>query len=211
MYVIKSCSCRSKMQYIKPGIDCTQLLRKAMFVALPRKVNTMLPCAAEWTLPRANLAHIEPNWSGFFVPRQRDVSVLCSFSSDSLVSEEQRRSTAAPGCRPSMLDTNTVNKRMNFPRMNSCTQQPCAIDTQLNGSLLPAQPDHTILKPQMVGMLALGTSSFLPTVMFSFKWSRPKHLSLVKGIIWVSVPIFMWTEWLDDRRGIQGSTLKREA
>jgi hypothetical protein len=31
----------------------------------------------------------------FFVPRQRDFSVLCSFSWDCLVSEEQRPSTAA--------------------------------------------------------------------------------------------------------------------
>jgi hypothetical protein len=34
-----------------------------MFVALPRKVNAMLPHATEQTLPRANLACVEPNWS----------------------------------------------------------------------------------------------------------------------------------------------------
>jgi hypothetical protein len=47
----------------------------------------------------------------FFIPRQRDFSVLCSFSWDGLGSEEQRRSTAARGCRASMLDTNTLNKQ----------------------------------------------------------------------------------------------------
>jgi hypothetical protein len=41
---------------LKPGIDCALLPREAMFVALPRKVDTMLP--------RANLARVEPNWSG---------------------------------------------------------------------------------------------------------------------------------------------------
>jgi hypothetical protein len=46
-----------------------------------------IPCcrAAERTLPLANLALVEPNRSGFFVPRQRGFSVLCSFSWDSLV------------------------------------------------------------------------------------------------------------------------------
>jgi hypothetical protein len=41
---------------LKPGIDCALLPREAMFVALPRKVDTMLPRAAERTLPRANMA-----------------------------------------------------------------------------------------------------------------------------------------------------------
>jgi hypothetical protein len=65
---------------LKPRIDCARLPREAMFVALPRKIDTMLPRAAERTLPRANLPRIESNRSGFFVPRQRDISVLCSFS-----------------------------------------------------------------------------------------------------------------------------------
>jgi hypothetical protein len=49
---------------LKPGIDCARLPREAMFVALPRKVDTMLPSAAERTLPRANLPRVEPNRSG---------------------------------------------------------------------------------------------------------------------------------------------------
>jgi hypothetical protein len=51
-----------------------------MFVALPRKVDTMLPDPAERTLPRENLARVEPNRSGFFSPWQKDFSVLSSFS-----------------------------------------------------------------------------------------------------------------------------------
>jgi hypothetical protein len=39
--------------------------------------------------------------------------------------------TATRGYRASMLDTNTVNKRMSLPRTNSCERQPRAIDTQL--------------------------------------------------------------------------------
>jgi hypothetical protein len=65
---------------IKPGIDCARLPGDAMFVALPRKVDTMLPHAAERTLPRTNLARVEPNWRGFLVPRTRHFSVLCSYS-----------------------------------------------------------------------------------------------------------------------------------
>jgi hypothetical protein len=49
---------------IKPGIDSARLPREAMFVALPRKVDTVLPRAAERTLQRANLARVEPNRSG---------------------------------------------------------------------------------------------------------------------------------------------------
>jgi hypothetical protein len=36
---------------IKPGIDCAQLPREAVFVDLPRKVDSMLPRGAP--LPRA--------------------------------------------------------------------------------------------------------------------------------------------------------------
>jgi hypothetical protein len=61
-------------QPLKPGIDCARLPLEAMSVPLPRKVDSMLPRAAERTLPRANFARVEPNWSGFFVPRQRDFS-----------------------------------------------------------------------------------------------------------------------------------------
>jgi hypothetical protein len=68
-----------RMCAVEPGIDCARLPREAMFSALPRKVHTMLPRAAERTLPRANLARVEPNRSGSSFPRQRDFSVLCSF------------------------------------------------------------------------------------------------------------------------------------
>jgi hypothetical protein len=51
--------------HVEPGIACVRLPREAMYVALPRKVDTMLPRAAERTLPHANLARVEPNQSGF--------------------------------------------------------------------------------------------------------------------------------------------------
>jgi hypothetical protein len=35
----------------KPGVDCARMPREAMFVALRRKVDTILPRAAERTLP----------------------------------------------------------------------------------------------------------------------------------------------------------------
>jgi hypothetical protein len=98
--------------FLKPGIDYTRLPREAMLVALSRKVDTMMP--------RANLTRVEPNRSGSL--SRSKFSVLCSFSWDGLVSEEQRPSTAARGCRTSMLDTNTVNKRTSLPRKNSCGQ-----------------------------------------------------------------------------------------
>jgi hypothetical protein len=87
--------CRSQWpRSLKPGINCARLPREAMFVSLPRKVNTMLP--------RANLARVEPNRSGSLSPRQRDFSVLCSFSWDGLASEGQRRSTAARNRYPAL-------------------------------------------------------------------------------------------------------------
>jgi hypothetical protein len=75
-----------------------------MFVALPRKVDTMLPRAAEQTLLRANLARAEPNGSGSS-SRCKGISVCCALSIETVL---WRRSTAARGCRASMLDTNTV-------------------------------------------------------------------------------------------------------
>jgi hypothetical protein len=56
----------------------------------------------------------------FFVPGQRDFSVLCSFSWDGLVAfrcffrgKMERRSTASRGCRASMVDTNKLIKADN--------------------------------------------------------------------------------------------------
>jgi hypothetical protein len=43
----------------------------------------------------------------FFVPRQRNFSVLCSFSWDGLMAEEQRRSTAARGSRAQSIPSLT--------------------------------------------------------------------------------------------------------
>jgi hypothetical protein len=63
--------------YFKQGIDCARLPREAMFVALPRKVDTMLPRTAELTLPRANLARVEPNRSGS-LSRGKGISVCCA-------------------------------------------------------------------------------------------------------------------------------------
>jgi hypothetical protein len=66
--------------HLKSGIDCARLPREAMFVALPRKVETMLLRAAERTLPRAKLGACRAKSERLFDPRQRDFSVLCSFS-----------------------------------------------------------------------------------------------------------------------------------
>jgi hypothetical protein len=81
---------------VKPGFHCTRLPREAMFVALPRNGDTMLP--------RANLARVEPNRSGS-LSRGKGISVCCALSVETVL---WRRSTAARGCRVSILDTNTV-------------------------------------------------------------------------------------------------------
>jgi hypothetical protein len=80
---------------LKPGIDCARLPREAMFVALPRKVDTMLP--------RANLGHVEANRSGS-LSRGKVISVCCALYVETV---SWRRSTSARGCRASTLDTNT--------------------------------------------------------------------------------------------------------
>jgi hypothetical protein len=59
------------MNILKQGIDCARLPREAMFVALPRKVDTMLP--------RANLTRVEPNRSGS-LSRGKGISVCCALS-----------------------------------------------------------------------------------------------------------------------------------
>jgi hypothetical protein len=48
-------------------IDCARLPREAMFVALPRKIDTMLP---------RELGACRAKSERFFAPRQRDFSVL---------------------------------------------------------------------------------------------------------------------------------------
>jgi hypothetical protein len=55
-----------------------------MFVALPRKFDTMLPRAAERTLPRANLARVEPNLSGS-LSRGKGISVCCALSVETVL------------------------------------------------------------------------------------------------------------------------------
>jgi hypothetical protein len=64
---------------LKPGIDCARLPREAMFGALPFKVDSMLPRAAERTLPRANVARVEPHRSGS-LSRGKGLSVCCALS-----------------------------------------------------------------------------------------------------------------------------------
>jgi hypothetical protein len=75
---------RNQPPYIKPGIDCERLPREAMFVTLLHKVDTMLPRAVERTLPRANLARVEPNWSGS-LSRGKGISVCCAFSVETVL------------------------------------------------------------------------------------------------------------------------------
>jgi hypothetical protein len=62
----------------------TRLPREAMIVALPRKVDTMLPLAAERTLPRTNLARVEPNRSGT-LSRGKGISVCCALSVETVL------------------------------------------------------------------------------------------------------------------------------
>jgi hypothetical protein len=70
--------------YIKPGIDCGRLPREAMFVALPRKADAMLPPAAERTLLRANLARVESNRSGSS-SRGKGISLCCALSVETVL------------------------------------------------------------------------------------------------------------------------------
>ena len=74
----------SRPAHVKPCIDCARLPRETMFVALPRKVDTMLLRTAERTLPRANLARVEPNRSGSLT-RGNGISVCCARSVETVV------------------------------------------------------------------------------------------------------------------------------
>jgi hypothetical protein len=87
---------------LKPGIDCARLPREAMLVAVPRKVYTILPHAAEQTLSRANLACVEPNRSGS-LSRGKVISVCCALSVETALSlrnsvDQQPRAAAALRC-----------------------------------------------------------------------------------------------------------------
>jgi hypothetical protein len=90
---------------LKLGIDCARLPREAMFVALPLKVDTILPHAAERTLPRTNLARVEPNRSGS-LSRGKGISVC--FSVEKVLWRCCVSFEALINSRASMLDTNTV-------------------------------------------------------------------------------------------------------
>jgi hypothetical protein len=68
-----STACR---KFLKPGIDCARLPREAVFVALRRKVHTMLPCE--------NLARVELNRSGF-LSRGKGISVCCAPSVETVL------------------------------------------------------------------------------------------------------------------------------
>jgi hypothetical protein len=68
----------------KPVIDCARLPREAMFVALPHKVDTILPREAERTLPRANLACVEPNRSRS-LSHGKGISVFCALSVETVL------------------------------------------------------------------------------------------------------------------------------
>jgi hypothetical protein len=64
---------------LRSGIDCSRLPRQAMFVVLPRKVDTIYTRAAERTLQRPNLARVEPNRSGS-LSRGKGISVCYALS-----------------------------------------------------------------------------------------------------------------------------------
>jgi hypothetical protein len=55
-----------------------------MSVALPRKLDTILPRAAERTLPRTNLVRVEPNRSGS-LSRGKGISVCCALSVETVL------------------------------------------------------------------------------------------------------------------------------
>jgi hypothetical protein len=87
---------------VKPGIDWARLPRQAMFVALPRKVDTMLLHAVERTLPRSSLARVEQNWSGT-LSRVKGISVCCALSVETISwlrnsADQQPHAAAALRC-----------------------------------------------------------------------------------------------------------------
>jgi hypothetical protein len=94
----------------KPGIDCVRLPREAMFVALPRKVDTMLLRAAERTLPRANLARVEP-YRSISLSRDKGISVCCAPSVETAL------------WRSGVSLAASINSRTRLPHFNAGHEQ----------------------------------------------------------------------------------------
>jgi hypothetical protein len=102
-----------------------------MFVALPRKAGTKLPRAAERTLLRANLARVEPNWSGS-LSRGKGISVCCALSVDTVLwrrnsVDQQSHAAAALRCwtRTRLLtheQTNEFAARNRYPALHTHAQ-----------------------------------------------------------------------------------------
>jgi hypothetical protein len=109
-----------------------------MLVALPRKVDTTLPRAAERTLPHANLARVEPNRSGS-LSRGKGISVCCALSVETVLRRSGVSFAASINGRTRLPRFDAmhehgyerINKRKSLPRTNSCARQPRAIDTRL--------------------------------------------------------------------------------
>jgi hypothetical protein len=104
-----------------------------MFVALPLKVDAMLP--------RANLARVEPNRSGP-LSRGKGISMCCALSVETIFwcsafSRELRKSVDQQPHAAAALRCWTATrlsmrkKRKSLPRTNTCARQPRAIDTRL--------------------------------------------------------------------------------
>jgi hypothetical protein len=112
---------------LKPGIDCARVPREAMFVALPRKVDTMLPRAAERTMPRPNLACVKPNLCDS-LSRGNGISVCCALSVETVLWRSGVSFAASINSRTRLPRFEQTNERV--PRTNSCARQPRTIYTQ---------------------------------------------------------------------------------
>jgi hypothetical protein len=113
------------------SLSRVSIAREAMFVALPRKVDTMFP--------RANLTRAEPNRSGS-LSRCKGTSVCCALSVETV-------ETALWSSGVSFAAS--INSRARLPRFDAghehgkhtnefaAHEQLRAIDTQLRDNLLP--------------------------------------------------------------------------
>jgi hypothetical protein len=81
-----------------------------MFVALPHKVDTMLPRAAERTVPRANWARVEPNRSGS-LSRGKGISVCYALSVETVL------------WRSGASFATSINSRARLPRFDAGHEQ----------------------------------------------------------------------------------------